>query len=83
MWASALAGAFYSLQTLRQLCKVDILTNVEEADFQATLSEIMFSEYEINSVEKIIIKNIEMIKIENNIFLIFFCKLFLIEIITL
>lgn len=30
----------------------NVLTNVEEAEFQATLSEIMFSEYEINSVEK-------------------------------
>ena len=28
------------------------LTNIEEADFQSSLSEIMFSEYEINSVSK-------------------------------
>lgn len=30
----------------------NILTNVEDSDFQASLSEIIFSEYEINSVQK-------------------------------
>jgi len=30
----------------------NILINIEENDFQSTLSEILFSEYEINSVEK-------------------------------
>lgn len=32
----------------------DTLSNIEDAEFQATFSEIIFSEYEINSVEKFI-----------------------------
>jgi len=44
------------------------LTNVEDEEFQATMSEILFSEYELNSVEKFtedIVKNYEKNKLNS------------------